>query len=72
MGELVGYYGEDVLSQKLAEGTITRVQFLTHASEESENDFKNFCFENNLEVNEESAIAYMNNVVLVEDLNEQD
>ena len=47
MEELVGYYGEDVLSQKLAEGTITRVQFLTHASEESENDFKNFCFENN-------------------------
>lgn len=72
MEELVGYYGEDVLSQKLAEGTITRVQFLTHASEESENDFKNFCFENNLEVNEENAIAYMNNVVLVEDLNEQD
>ena len=72
MEELVGYYGEDVLSQKLAEGTITRVQFLTHASEESENDFKNFCFENNLEVNAESAIAYMNNVVLVEDLNEQD
>lgn len=72
MEELVGYYGEDVLSQKLAEGTITRVQFLTHASEESENDFKNFCFENNLEINEENAIAYMNNVVLVEDLNEQD
>ena len=72
MEELVGYYGEDVLSQKLAEGTITRVQFLTHASEESENDFKTFCFENNLEVSEESAIAYTNNVVLVEDLNEQD
>ena len=72
MEELVGYYGEDVLSQKLVEGTITRVQFLTHASEESENDFKNFCFENNWEVNEEGAIAYMNNVVLVEDLNEQD
>lgn len=72
MEELVGYYGEDVLSQKLAEGTITRVQFLTHASEESENDFKNFCFENNLEINEENAIAYMNNVVLVEDFNEQD
>lgn len=70
MEELVGYYSEDVLSQKLAEGAITRVQYLTHVSEESENDFKNFCFENNLEVNEESAIAYMNNIVLVEDENE--
>lgn len=70
MEQLEGYYSEDVLSQKLAEGTITRVQFLTHISEESENDFKDFCFENNLEVNEESAIAYMNNMILVEDENE--
>lgn len=57
--KLKGFYSEDVLRPLLYEGKITTLEFLFHTSEEQKQEFENYCKENGLPLDEDSAKKFM-------------
>lgn len=60
MKELHGFYNEETLIDLFEKGEITRLQMVCHQSPDIKEDYKDFCLENGLDVNEErSASLYV-------------
>ena len=60
--KLVGFYNEDVLDELLEEGKITNLDYIYHHSEEMKSDYAEYCGEDKLEQNEETAGAFLSTV----------
>ena len=58
MGNLNGFYNEEVLEELLFKGKITRLEFIYHHSQERIDDFKAYCQKRGLQENEAAAEAY--------------
>lgn len=57
--ELNGYYSDADLLNLLAEGKITRLDFVLHRSEEETNEFIKFCKDNDLQQDEYAAGLFL-------------
>lgn len=55
MVELKGYFSEEVLDEMLFDGTIGRMEYIFHHSEAMKNEFLDYCKQNSLPVDDESA-----------------
>lgn len=53
--KLEGFYNEETLEQLLFDENITRLEYIYHHSQEMIDEYKEFCKQNGLEENEESA-----------------
>ena len=58
MGNLNGFYNEEVLEKLLFKGEITRLEFIYHHSQERIDDFKAYCQKRGLQEDEAAAEAY--------------
>ena len=57
--KLEGFYNEDVLDELLEEGKITNLDYIYHHSEEMKSNYAEYCGEDKLEQNEETAGAFL-------------
>ena len=57
--KLEGFYNEDVLDELLEEGKITNLDYIYHHSEEMKSNYAEYCSEDKLEQNEETAGAFL-------------
>ena len=57
--KLEGFYNEDVLDKLLEEGKITNLDYICHHSEEMKSNYAEYCGEDKLEQNEETAGAFL-------------
>lgn len=64
---LNGFYNEETLEQLLYEGKITRLEYIYHHSQEMKDEFSDFCRQNNLEENDESAEKFWDNLLQMEE-----
>lgn len=53
--ELIGFIGYENAEELLLQGTISKLEFLTHSTEEDFLDFQKFCTEQGLEQSEQAA-----------------
>lgn len=57
-----GYYSDDELMALLAEDKITRLDYVTHRSEEDTLVFKQYCEDNDLEEDEYAAAQFLDHL----------
>ena len=57
--KLEGFYNEDVLDELLEEGKITNLDYIYHHSEKMKSNYAEYCSEDKLEQNEETAGAFL-------------
>lgn len=60
--KLEGYYGEQQLMQWLSEGKISRLEYVTHNTEEMKEEFSKFCKENGIEEDEYAAGLFLDHL----------
>ena len=65
--ELKGFYSEETLRPLLYKGEISTLEFLFHYSEEQKQEFENYCKENDLPLDEDSAKKFMDYQLKVEE-----
>ena len=53
------FYNEDVLDELLEEGKITNLDYIYHHSEKMKSNYAEYCGEDKLEQNEETAGAFL-------------
>lgn len=63
-----GYYSDDELMALLAENKITRLDFVSHRSEEETLRFKQYCEDNDLEEDEEAAAQFLEHLNELEEI----
>ena len=61
------FYGQVELAQMLYDGKISGFDYVTHQSEETTHDFKEYCARRAVPENEESAGNYMNHLLREEE-----
>lgn len=59
MENLKGFYNDDTLKEKLHKGEITTLNYVSHQSEQMQQDFINYCEEKGLQQNEKSAQSFL-------------
>lgn len=57
-----GYYSDEELMNLLAEDKITRLDYVTHRSEEDTQMFKQYCEDNDLEEDEHAAAQFLDHL----------
>lgn len=64
---LEGFQDEQTLNELLYEGKISQLEYIRHHSQEMTDEFKEFCKQNGLEENEESADRFRDNLLRKEE-----
>ena len=61
------FYGQGELAQMLYDGKISGIDYVTHQSEETTQDFKKYCARRAVLENEESAGNFLNHLLREEE-----
>ncbi len=59
MEQLKGFYNDDTLKEKLHKGEITTLDYVTHQSEQMQQEFVSYCEGKDLQQNEQSAQIFL-------------